>query len=85
MVRPEFDCIDHEAHRWFWWEYVLFLSDELLQNIILQCTSQFFYGHSLFFGRGNIHSPNDRCWAINGHTCADLVQRDIFKQNLHIL
>ena len=59
LLRAELDGIHHQAHGWLGREDIFFLGDVFFQDIILDGAAQLIGAHALFFGRGDVHGPDD--------------------------
>src|SRR2546425_7815495 len=68
----------------FRWESPFLLSDVLFQNVSLNSSAQFSRFQTLSLCNANIHRGQNRCWSIDCHTGADLLQRYAIENDLHV-
>ena len=58
---------------------------ELLENVVLDRSAQLVLRHALLFGRHHVAGQHRQHGAVHGHGDADLVQRNLVEQDLHVL
>ena len=84
LACAEFDGVGDQPHRGRGREEKLLLRDVLLQDVVLGGAAQRRPRDATPLGRGDIHRPDDRGRAVDGHGGRHLVQRDAFQQRLHV-
>ena len=80
-----FKSINNKTHTWLRWKNPAFLSNILLQNIILNSPTNDILRYTSVFCISNVKRPDNSSRTINSHTGSNLINRNITKQNLHIL
>ena len=83
-LRRKLHRIHHQPQRRLRRKDIFVLRDILLENIVLQSPADFFRRDALLFRHHQIHRPNNRRRAVDGHRGSDLPQGDAVKQGFHI-
>ena len=85
MLSTELDHVRDDADRRLRRTDPLFLSDELLEHVVLDRTAEVLPLAALSLGDHKIHREQDRRRAIHRHRGRDLVQTDPGEELLHVL
>src|SRR6266699_6508405 len=77
--------VGDDAHGVLRWVNVGAARNVLFQDVVLHGTRELAHICSLLFGNGDVEGKQDTSSGIDGHGCADALQRQTCKQCLHIL
>ncbi|RUS20806.1 hypothetical protein BC937DRAFT_94354 [Endogone sp. FLAS-F59071] len=83
-LRCERKDITNEPHAWLRWVDKRVADHELLEDIILDGSREFFEVGTLLKPGDDIHGENWQHSTVHGHGNGHLIERNAVKQNLHV-
>ena len=85
MLGTKFEDVRDQSHALLRWEHVSATSDVFLQNVILNGAFQFLHARTLLFCSNDVHGQQNHGRRVDGHRRADLVERNVVKEDFHVL